>query len=176
MVSVCMYGCMLDNCLREKSITYSHTQRNFFFTADFTHTKEFFLTADLAWPKLTPPPPPPPRDRIGQHLPLTWSFQPFPRIKWCIYWPNLKVIHAFSRELWPFKKKFFSTFLYILQFSNANNSLNKQDRNSFKFKNSFIFGFGIKKKHVFQILSWEFEVKFRVQLFSPFHRINWSIC
>ena len=23
-----------------------------------THTKEFFLTADLAWPKLTPPPPP----------------------------------------------------------------------------------------------------------------------
>ena len=30
MVSVCMYGCMLDNCLTEKSITYSHTQRNFF--------------------------------------------------------------------------------------------------------------------------------------------------
>ena len=37
-------------------------------------------------------------------------------------------------------KFFFSTFLYILQFSNGNNSLNKQDRNSFKFKNSFIFG------------------------------------
>ena len=100
-----------------------------------THTKEFFLTADLALPKLTPPP-----DRIGQNLPLTRSFRPFPRIKWCIYWPNLKAIHAFSRELWPFKKNFFSTFLYILQFSNANNSLNKQDRNSFKFKNSFIFG------------------------------------
>ena len=48
-----------------------------------------------------------------------------------------------------FKIFCFSTFLYILQFSNGNNSLNKQDRNSFKFKNSFIFGFGIKKKHVF---------------------------
>ena len=40
MVSVCMYvcmdGCMLDNCLTEKSITYSQ------------YTKEFFLTADLA--------------------------------------------------------------------------------------------------------------------------------
>ena len=37
-------------------------------------------------------------------------------------------------------KIFFLVHLYILQFSNGNNSLNKQDRNSFKFKNSFIFG------------------------------------
>ena len=80
--------------------------------------------------KVDPPPPPPPRDRIGQILHLPAHFDHFLEIKWCIYWPNLKAIHAFSRGLWPFKKIFFSTFLYILQFSNANNSLNKQDRNS----------------------------------------------
>ena len=116
MVSVCMYvcmdGCMLDKCLTEKSITYSHTQRN------------FFLTADLAWPKLTPPPP---QTESGKICHLPNHFDHFLELN--NYWPNLKVIHAFSRELWPFKIFFFSTFLYILQFSNGNNSLNKQDRN-----------------------------------------------
>ena len=35
---------------------------------------------------------------------------------------------TFSREFWPFEKWIFSTFLYILQFSNGHNSLNKLDR------------------------------------------------
>ena len=43
---VCMYGCMYVRQLSNRKINHI-----------LTYTKEFFLTADLPWPKLTPPPP-----------------------------------------------------------------------------------------------------------------------
>ena len=59
---VCMYVCTLARQLSNRKVNHIVRQLSNRKISHIHTAKEFFLTADLARPKLTPPPP----DRIGQ--------------------------------------------------------------------------------------------------------------
>ena len=150
-MSVCLFACLLvcwpvnfsdpppendriSKIPKPKRVS-AHFEQLFFWGPPPPTKGENFLTPDLAWYMFGPQ-----KFFSVQNFFLfkiffssnfelkIQIFRPFHRIQRSICQPSFKLIDTFSREFWPFKKWIFSTLLYILEFSNGHNSLNKLDR------------------------------------------------